>query len=454
MPTFKTLSGESITTGKELGRGGEGVVYSAAEHTDIVAKIYHADSRTKEREAKLAAMVLSVPDNAVIDSENGQHVAIAWPIALLYEQGAFMGFTMPKVVNSPDIFRAIIPKLRSTHFPQLDWRHQHRIAQNLTAALIGLHAKGHVMGDINQKNVLVTANTLTTLVDCDSFQITTEQGQIFRCTVGVPEYTAPELQGKILSEVDQTIADDLFGKAVIIFQLLMEGFHPFSGVPVDKHFSIAGKMDLYCIQEGIFPFIENGQFLAPPHAPQFNVLHPDLQRLFIRCFFSGHHNPQLRPSAKEWFRALTVAYEDLVQCSTLPDHWHASHVGHCPWCKPNQGRKVPASRATPTLQQPKNNIAAPQQPQTTLLQSLQGVVMAHPLTYIGLAANLAGLSLASYIPFIWNVIAIVSALFVLLRFNNNPEFAPTERGVNWLSLAYGITQTFVTGFYLLSGLRG
>ncbi len=40
-PTLYTATGECVTPGCELGKGGEGAVYDIEEFVDSVAKIYH-----------------------------------------------------------------------------------------------------------------------------------------------------------------------------------------------------------------------------------------------------------------------------------------------------------------------------------------------------------------------------------------------------------------------------
>lgn len=87
------------------------------------------------------------------------------------------------------------------------------------------------MGDVNQKNLMVSRKGIVAFVDCDSFQVA-EGTRIFRCDVGVPEYTPPELHGKNFATVDRQPDHDLFGLAVLVFHLLMMGRHPFSGVPL------------------------------------------------------------------------------------------------------------------------------------------------------------------------------------------------------------------------------
>ena len=83
---------------------------------------------------------------------------------------------------------------------------------------------------MNHSNILVSETAMATLVDTDSFQVRDLHGKFYRCPVGTKEFTPREMQGKRFSDIDRGPEQDLFGLGVLIFQLLMEGTHPFAGV--------------------------------------------------------------------------------------------------------------------------------------------------------------------------------------------------------------------------------
>jgi len=332
---------QSITLTNELGKGGEATVYNIAEDKYLVAKIYHQP--TSDREAKLHAMLFNPPEQPTT------HVAIAWPTALIYQHmaslvtwstletleatnlGQFVGFLMPKITAGYSLFHIYNPVLRKKLPYPFDRKALHRTAYNLCAVVAKIHAKGYVIGDINESNILVNQKALVTIVDCDSFQVTSEGGHIHRCQVGKPEYTPPELQGTRLSEVDQTIQHDLFGLAVLLFQLLMEGYHPFTGVLQTPQ--SVGRVDLYAIREGLFPYTNPSRINPPPSAPPYEWLHGWLQKAFQRCFMvMPQYRPQ-RPTARQWQEVLQQAEKMLQQCSNQNHHYFANHLLSCPFCE-------------------------------------------------------------------------------------------------------------------------
>jgi WD40 repeat protein len=187
-----------------------------------------------------------------------------------------------------------------------------------------------VIGDVNESNVLVAEDAIVTLVDTDSFQVN-DGTTVYRCTVGKPEYTPPELQGVSFRDVDRSVQHDLFGLGVLIYQLLMEGTHPFGGV-----FRGQGEPPELKerIKAGHFPHGRRGIPYNPmPLAPSFQMLPVALQELFLLCFEQGHGNPAARPTADVWSKALGAAEDDLVRCGVNGQHYYSGHLGVCPWCE-------------------------------------------------------------------------------------------------------------------------
>ena len=159
---------------------------------------------------------------------------------------------MPRVERKNSLLDYYIQSYRSANAPHVDYRDLCSVAASLATALGELNGRGYVVGDINESNACITDNQHVTLIDADSFQVLDHDitpPEVYRCTVGKPEYTPPELQGMSFEEVERTIHHDRFALAVVIYQLLMEGRHPFSGV-----YSGGGEEPNYedSISEGYF----------------------------------------------------------------------------------------------------------------------------------------------------------------------------------------------------------
>jgi DNA-binding helix-hairpin-helix protein with protein kinase domain len=216
--------------------------------------------------------------------------------------------------------------------------------------MAAIHRKGYVIGDVNYKNALFNDHALITVVDCDSMQVTDAQNIVHRCLVGIPEYTSPELQGLDFAKVTRTFNHDAFGLAVLTFQLLMQGFHPFAGRPLPGAPDV-DQVHIYSLSKKIFPYLTNNLFAPPVAAPPIGALPAVLQNLFRQAFTD---TPSLtRPTPKEWASALEMVESRLVECSNNPDHWYPSD-GVCVICEVDYNvgrRKRPASAPNqPTVQ--------------------------------------------------------------------------------------------------------
>ena len=314
-------------------------MYSLNSHPDLVAKIYHSNRRTDAIINKLDVMINYPPRTE--DDLTG-HLFVAWPSHLVYDTASeVIGFLMPKVEKTNSLFEYYNPSLRRRSAPHVNYANLCSVAKSLATALDRLHGSGYVVGDINESNAYITENEHVTLIDTDSFQITdyqTTPPTIYRSLVGKPDYTPPELQGISFAQVDRNIQHDRFALAVVIYQLLMEGTHPFRGI-----YTGSGEKPQVetCISQGYFLHSTSRAIpLRPvPSAVEWNTLHEDIRALFRKCFDDGHLNPQARPAPRDWVDALDEAMRTLKQCPLNASHWEfdkqASPLGSapCAWCE-------------------------------------------------------------------------------------------------------------------------
>lgn len=333
----------------EVGRGGEATIYRVANRAGQVAKLYHTPL-TSEYAQKLIWMQQNPPEETHRDE--GHH-SIAWPLELLYgEDQALSGYLMPFIGGTVKIFAVINPTLRrKTGF---DWRYLLRTARNLAAAVRSLHERDYVIGDLNESNILVTERALVTIIDADSFQVRLPAGRVYYCPVGKPEYTPPELQGVLFQNRPRRFEADYFGLAVLIFQLLMEGNHPFRGVwkGSGEPLQVADK-----IKRGLFPYKPYASLVVPaPNTPPFDTLPPRLQELFLQGFVDGHVRPAQRISPRQWVDALATVESSLTQCMRERGHVYSNHLKTCPWCSTQTTARVvrplPKTPPSPRTTQP------------------------------------------------------------------------------------------------------
>lgn len=323
--SYHCNDGSIVKLGRLLGSGGEGDVFECQGNACIVAKIYHKQPHL-EHSRKLSAM-------AQICSKEIERIA-AWPshTLSLKHGGAPIGFLMRRFGGE---FREIVslynPMDRKKLFPKADFSFLAHTAVNLAAAFDTMHSAGIVVGDVNQKNILVNHDALIRLIDCDSFQIT-HNNERFRCRVGVPDYTPPELQGKTFEQIDRCANHDNFGLAVIIFSLLMMGRHPFSGVSV--------KSSAIDLTEAILGFhyaygsSAGGSILRPPlNSPPVDMLSPAIIGMFEKAFSRIAAAQYARPTSGQWLAELKGFRDNLLICSRNSAHKFGNARSTCPWCE-------------------------------------------------------------------------------------------------------------------------
>jgi serine/threonine protein kinase len=318
---LRTVSGKTLDLGSLLGEGGEGSVYEVCNEPDLVLKRYHPNRIDPLRRRKVEAMI-RMPGGA----ELRKHAA--WPIDLV--NGSSFAILMPKA-KGYELHDLFGPKSRQIKFPQTKYKFLVEAAYNICAALDSLHRAGVVVGDFNHKNVLVDNMRGVRFLDCDSYQIRTEN-DVFRCTVGVPDYLAPELQGKDFEKVLRTPNEDNFALGILIFQLLFMGRHPYAGIG-------GPELELgESIRRHLFAYGGNAERMGirpPPVVPSVRSISPALFSLFERAFSpSSVNGASTRPNACEWAKELKSFRSRLVQCQVNGSHEFYEPLGHgkCPWC--------------------------------------------------------------------------------------------------------------------------
>ena len=330
--------GRRYRPAERIGRGGEGSVYLVQEHPELALKLYHQPA--PRIEAKLSALIgMQLPCRA-------EGFLAAVPQQIVYDaDGRACGFLMPRIGACRPLYQVQrmlygeAAASRTSFLRSSGWRTAAAIAANLCSAVDCFHRRGLVLGDLNNCNISVQADNTVVFFDLDSADVTDPQtGARFPCTVGFPDFLAPELQGG-LDAVSMSRSTDCFSLAVLVFMLLFKNYHPF-------HFRTL-RRDLpsddipspdRAIAEGICPFVRQVPgYALPQDAPALELVPAGIQQLFRRAFgYTAETLPDsipLRPSAGEWARALReLAGSDLRVCPRDREHVYPLHLSACPWC--------------------------------------------------------------------------------------------------------------------------
>ena len=316
--------GRAVALGAELARGGEGAVYDVAGRPGVVAKLYIKPQDRAQAE-KVAAMVGMATERLT--------ALAAWPTATLHQPGgAFAGFLMPKLGGHRPVFQVYGPKLRLRQFPKADWRFLVHTAGNVCRAFAAMHTAGLVIGDVNHGNLFVAEDATVRFIDADSMQVA-QGSRRWPCEVGVSTHQPPEMQGLASYRgVVRTPNHDAFGLAVLVFQLLCMGRHPFSGryagsgEPPDIERAITESRYAYSADTG------RTRMSPPPGSLPMSALPAGIRALFDAAFAPGAVQGG-RPTAERWAGELAALGRSLRKCGVNAAHWYAPDAGSCPWCE-------------------------------------------------------------------------------------------------------------------------
>ncbi len=318
-----------------LGTGGGGSVYSIKGDNSYCVKLFHNPS---QYEFEKIQYMVRFPALAKWPID----ISLVWPKGLIFEDKnctSFAGYIMHRLDRGR--YRHIDSwfQLLNKRPGSSTWKNQVKIAANLAGIIAFLHRFGIVVGDINALNIYVeVASGRVFLIDCDSFQINLPNGRTCTTDVGRVEFTAPELlKNSSLKGTKRVSGHDNFALAIMIFKLLMDGFHPYAG----KVQNITARLDLSeNIKQLQYVYHPNSNFMPPDQAPKFYEIIPKVIReMFEKAFLTD--TPSQRPAAASW-RDILIEFHNtgLKKCQYNPKHYYTvSLKDRCPWCPDSVHKK-------------------------------------------------------------------------------------------------------------------
>lgn len=344
--------GQVIQLGKLIKSGGAGSVYHIASAPGQVAKLYHDKIDKTLYRRKTAAMLALKPHLPPITDTTIPVVQLAWPICQLFNQKKqFVGFAMPELdVNASIELEYILQErqARANNLP-VGLGAKIQLATNLAILVEAIHQQNHFIIDMKPVNLRFYRESLyVSMLDCDGFSI---QGEKERFAAGqfTVDYLAPEFQQSKSVPQSQELQQDQFSLAVILFQLLNFGIHPFSGrplhnqVPNDLPSRIAGKYYAYGVKAH--------QRISPVPTSGHTFLPEEIRQLFDKAF---NGPPAQRPSAAQWVQCLRPyalrSQKKMAVCSKNKEHQY--FVGlKCAACERTKQLKVASEALQKTRQQ-------------------------------------------------------------------------------------------------------
>ena len=323
---YWSLRGREYRLGPPVEGAGDGV-YSVPLSREIVAMIHADGTDPAIRERKIEAMLKLPPALPDIVEDGERFVRIAWPVASLHDRSRrFAGFLMPAVdmqATSPLASVLHEDQARAEGLPT-SLGAKINLAARLAVAITELHQLDHRVVHLSPANLRFHRQSLhLAVIGCERFSIRAARER-FAAGPGPAgiafDYLAPEFQhGPPPPGKEET--QDRFALAVLVFQLLNFGIHPFDGEPTRNEVpaDIPGRIARNCYAYGATPHAE----LEPSPDSGHLAMPKELRSLFDRAFAA---DGRARPPAQEWSTWLQFyaipSNNCVVVCGANVNHHH------------------------------------------------------------------------------------------------------------------------------------
>ena len=345
------VDGNEFHITQELGRGGQGVVYSTDDPNLAIKQPITRDNRldTSRDMSELFENIRRLP--------LPQRIRIASPLAILKSEP---GYVMQHMEGRRP-FEKYDAMDRYDYAATGGTKTRLQMLASAAATLARLHSVGIVYGDISDRNIYVDAEDPSSvwLIDPDNLSFELEQTE--EAVYYTPGYGAPEL---VRGEDGPRSTTDTWSFAVLAYRLLVM-IHPFIGkavldvdaedswdapaaVPSDN---ASPELKAYA---GLLPFVDDPdddfnraeKDGVPLGLYREGVLTPELVQLFKETFCEGREDPWKRPSMLDFAVALQKAADQCVTCPTCGMNHFVSEEIVCPWCDARLPRYCVATSVT------------------------------------------------------------------------------------------------------------
>lgn len=301
---IRLMSGAEIIVEKELGEGGQGVVYKVDWNgTEMALKWYKPNGMGKDPQAFRSNLENIIQKGSPSD-------AFLWPIALTEWESGVFGYIME--LRDPDCHE--VGEFMLTRVKFASFKTTVDAALAITEAYRKLHIMGYSYQDLNDGNFFIDPKTGKVQI-CDNENVApngTNMG-----IRGKPRYMAPEV---VTGRNMPNTASDTFSMSVILF-ILFTLTHPLEGKR-----SLAPVMTeelqkkLYG-SEPLFILDPKNRANAPDPKVHCNIgmmwgfLPQYMKDLFQKAFSQeALLDPNRRPLERDWINKLVRFRSEIIKC--------------------------------------------------------------------------------------------------------------------------------------------
>ncbi len=300
----RLMSGAEIIVEKELGEGGQGVVYQVdCNGKKMAMKWYKPNGMGKDH--------LAFRENLENLVQKGTpSSAFLWPEALTEWENGVFGYIMDlRPADYYEVGEYMLTRVRFASFKTII-----DAALSITEAYRSLHIKGYSYQDLNDGNFFIHPKTGKVLI-CDNENVApngTNMG-----ILGKPRYMAPEV---VIGKNLPNTASDAFSMSVILF-ILFTLTHPLEGRrSLEPVMTEELQKKLYG-SEPLFIMDPQNKANAPDPKVHCNIgmlwsyLPQYMKDLFLKAFSQDALlNPSHRILERDWIKNLVRFRSEIIAC--------------------------------------------------------------------------------------------------------------------------------------------
>lgn len=326
--------------GEEIGRGGQGITWRTQDPNILVKmRINPVTGEPVVDEEAYEAYKAEIDEVRVLDIPRDIH--IAKPVSMLKKP--YCGYTM-KLLNDMKSIKYWIRSFDGIDKPGIFYyqsgglRHRYKLLMNIAEIFTKLYAHSAVYADLSPENILVSGTLDSSevwLIDADNMRYRFDIDK----QIVTPGYGAPEVVNGGLN----SLAADEYSFAIIAHEVLTMT-SPFNGSLLldgdtggwdddeEDYAELARKGEVAWIFD---PNDDSNQFKAG--LPAVYAFTEPVRKLFERTFsYEGRHNPESRPTMREWYLALRQAVGLTGECTKCHSTFLIKNKdSHCPFCRAN-----------------------------------------------------------------------------------------------------------------------
>lgn len=301
---LRTAFGRELRVMKELGRGGQGIVYKVACGNEQKALKWYFEDRIYDP----VKFVRNLKNNILAGPPTPDFI---WPQDFVETANGELGYVMDL---RPQGYFEAGDLLIDPEGHKFTFKRAVDACLGMVTAFRVIHDAGYRYQDINDGNFFIDPATGKILI-CDNDNVAAEG--MDTGMLGHPDFMAPEI---VLRKSMPTIRTDLHSLAVLIF-LLLVGAHPLVGVRGARRDAEANLM-LFGTNP-LFIFDPNNRSNAPLRGEDgksgaecvWECLPDHMREVFCAAFSAeALRNPNRRPTENRWLGELARFRSEIVVC--------------------------------------------------------------------------------------------------------------------------------------------